>query len=311
MAVQSQAQSAGNGISNAFNSIGDKLKSIGGAMQSFGNEISGVGAKMSVVTAGVVAVLGASFAKAKQFIGTYESAMVVFTRKLQGGEQAAIDMYNSLVKIAKGSAYAQEHMVSAGQTLVAMGVNADKTKLYVQAATNAIAAFGGSGQDVEEMANLFGMISQKTNLYTMDVNRMVAQGIPAWDILATKYGTTTQAVKDMASKGLLPATESLDTITLALEESDEASEMFKYSVHGLAAELKGGTLTGTLDGLNTSFRTFALQLLDLDPRTESGRANIQKLNSVIQKFGVFLEKMGEKFAFVGEWIGTAFEKVAV
>ena len=297
-------------LAKGFTNIGKGMQNVGKNISQFGQGVVKVGKAASVVTAGVGTVLGAAFSKAKSFIGTYESAMTVFTRKLAGGKEAAGKLYDGLVKIAKGSAFAQEHMVSAGQTLVAMGLNADKTTKYVQAATDAIAGMGGSGAEVEEMATLFAKVSQQTNLYTQDIQQMVERGIPAWDILATKYGTTTDAVKDMASKGLLPASESLDTITDALEESDEASEMFKYSVHGLAAELKGGTLTGAIDGLNTSFRTFALRLLDLDPRTESGKKNIEKLNKAVSTFGKTLEKIGEKFGkVVGQDIVNGLDAV--
>lgn len=299
----SEAKSKLKGFSN----IGNGVSKFGTSLKQLGSKISSLGATASVVTAGVTAVLGASFNKAKSFIGTYESAMTVFTRKLKGGKQAGIEMYNSLVKIAKGSAYAQEHMVEAGKVLVAMGVSADDTKKYVQAATDAISGFGGTGTDVEHMAQMFAKISQQTNMYTVDLNTMVKAGIPAWDILATKYHTTTDKVKEMAKEGLLPATESLNTITDALEESDSSSEMFKYSVAGLAKELKSGTLTGTLDSLNTSFRSFSLSLLDLDPRTESGEKNIKKLNAAIAAFGKTLEKIGKKFSFVGKWAGDALE----
>ena len=292
---------------NLGSKAGDMVSDFGKTLTKIGGQISKIGATASVVTGAVTGVLAGAFAKAKSFIGTYESAMTVFTRKMEGGKESAEEMYNALVDIAKGSAYAQEHMVSAGQTLIAMGVSAEDTKNYIQSATNAISGFGGSGADVEAMAGLFAKISQQTNLYTRDIQSMVTQGIPAWDILATAYHTTTDEVKAMVSSGLIPAKKGLDTITGALNETNESSEMFKYSVAGLASELKSGTLTGTMDSLNTSFRTFSLRLLDLDPRTESGKENIKKLNEAISSFGKTLEKLGEKFGFVGDTISQGLE----
>lgn len=272
-----------------------------------GSNFISIGKKLSVVSAGVGTVLGLSFKKASSFIGTYESAMTVFERKLKGGKEAAEDLYDSLLTVAKGSSFAQENIVSAGQTLVAMGVDAKKTTKYVQIATNAIAGMGGSGAEIEQMAQLFGKMSQQTNLYTDDLNQMITAGIPAWDILATKYGKTTDEVKKMAKDGLLPASECLDTITGALTESNEASDMYQYSIDGLAKKLKDGTLTGTLDSLNTSFRNFSLSLLGLNPRTDEGKQNIETLNGAISKFGETLEKIGKKFSFVGDWISSGLE----
>lgn len=272
-----------------------------------GSNFISIGKKLSVVTAGVGTVLGLSFKKASSFIGTYESAMTVFERKLKGGKEAAEDLYDSLLTVAKGSSFAQENIVSAGQTLVAMGVDAKKTTKYVQIATNAIAGMGGSGAEIEQMAELFGKMSQQTNLYTGDLNQMITAGIPAWDILATKYGKTTDEVKKMASDGLLPASECLDIITGALTESNEASDMYQYSIDGLAKKLKEGTLTGTVDSLNTSFRNFSLSLLGLNPQTDEGKQNIETLNGAISKFGETLEKIGKKFSFVGDWISSGLE----
>lgn len=297
------------GMSDGMKKSGEAITNFGNGLTKAGSSVENLGKKLSVVTAAVGTVLGLAFNKAKSFIGTYESAMTVFERKLEGGKEAAEDLYQSLLTVAKGSSFAQEYLVSAGQTLVAMGVDAKKTTKYVQTATNAIAGMGGSGTEIQEMSELFGKISQQTNLYTQDIQQMVTRGIPAWDILATKYKTTTDAVKKMASDGLLPASECLDVITDALNESDQASEMYQYSIEGLAKKLKDGTLTGAIDSLNTSFRTFSLRLLDLDPTTESGKKNIERLNSAISKFGETIEKIGGKFSFVGDWISSGLEKI--
>ena len=300
----------GNNFSNTLNtSLGASLKNVGRAISNFGNKVTSVGQAASVVTAGVGAVLGGAFAKAKGYIATYESAMTTFRHSAQIGQEGAQKLYDSLLDVAQHSAYAQEHFLSAGQSLVAMGLSASDTTKYIQAITDTVAKMGGSGTQIEEMADLFGKLSLQTNLYTQDVNQMVTAGIPAWDILATHYHTTTDEVKKLAKQGLLPAKESLDIVTDALEETNTASEMFRYSAAGMAAELKSGTLTGTLDSLNTSFRTFALRLLDLDPRTESGKENIKKLNEAISTFGKTLEKVGEKFGFVGGWIKSGLEKI--
>ena len=300
----------GNNFSNTLNtSLGASLKNVGRAISNFGNKVSSVGRATSVVTAGVGALLGSAFSKAKSYIGTYESAMATFRHSAQIGQQGAQALYDSLLGVAKNSAYAREHFLSAGQSLVAMGLSADDTTKYIQAITDVTAKMGGTGQNIEEMADLFGKLSMQTNLYTMDIQQMVTAGIPAWDILAAHYGTTTDAVKDMASKGLIPAKESLDLITDALEETNSASEMFKFSAAGMAKELKEGTLTGTLDALNTSFREFSLTLLGLDPQTDQGVENIKNLNKAISTFGETLKDIAKKFSFVGDWIQIGISNI--
>lgn len=298
-----------NIIDNSLPSGNKVLSGLADGFKSIGNLATSAGKICSTVTTAVSGVFTVAAAKAKSFIGTYESAMAVFERKLDGGKEAASQLYNALLTIAKGSSFAQENLVSAGQTLVAMGIDADKTSKYVQIATNAVAGMGGAGSDIEALTEVFGKMSMQTNVYTDDLNQLVMKGIPVFDILATKYGKTKDSVKDMASKGLLPASETLDTLTEALNCTDEASKYFEYSIAGMAQNLKTGTLTGALDGINSSFRTFALNLLDLDPRTESGQANIQKLQDVVGAFGAILEDIGTKFGFVGDWIREFLDKL--
>lgn len=307
--AESKMNSLSSIFSSGFSSMGGALKNIGSSISAFGKNVTRVGQAASVVTAGVGAVLGSAFVKAKDYIGTYESAMATFKHSAQVGEQGAQALFDALLNVAQHSAYAREHFFAAGQALVAMGLDANKTTKYVQAITDTVAKMGGSGQQIEEMADLFGKLSLQTNLYTQDINQMVTAGIPAWDILATHYHTTTDEVKKMAKQGLIPAAESLDIITDAIEETNEASEMFRFSAAGMANELKQGTLTGALDSLNSSFRAFAVSILDLDPATDSGKENIRTLNKAILTFGETLKVVGTKFGFVGDWIKAGLEQI--
>lgn len=297
------------GMSDGMKKSGESIANFGEGLKKAGSSVESVGKKLSIVTTAVGTVLGLAFKKSTDYIKTYESVMSTFKNSAQIGEQGAKDLYNSILTVAKNSSFAREHIMNASQSLVAMGTDAKKTTKYVQSITNAIAKMGKSGTEIEEMAEMFGTISLQTNIYTNDLNRLAKAGIPALDILATHYKTTKDEVKKMASDGLLPASESLDILTDALETTDEASEMFQYSVVGMAKKLKEGTLTGTLDSLNTSLRTFSLRLLHLDPDVAGGQENIERLNRAISKFGETLEKVGEKFGFVGDWISSGLENV--
>ena len=89
--------SAKSNLQSAFSNMGNNISNLGNKFTQIGSTMTSLGSAASAVTAGVTAVLGASFNKAKSFIQTYESAMTVFTRKLEGGKEAGIEMYNSLV----------------------------------------------------------------------------------------------------------------------------------------------------------------------------------------------------------------------
>lgn len=295
----------GQGMSN----LGKGLVNIGNRVTQFGKGVVSVGKTASIVTAGVGTVLGMAFNKAKSYIATYESAMTTFSHSAQIGEEGAQALYDALLNVAQRSAYAREVFFSAGQALVSMGLDANDTTKYVQAFTDITAKMGKPASNIEELADLFGKLSMQTNLYTRDIQQMVTAGIPAWNILATHYHKTTDEVKKMASDGLIPAKESLDVVTDALEETNKESEMFQYSAAGMANALKQGTLTGALDSLDSSFRNFSTTLLGLDPATDEGKQNIASLNKTILAFGETMKSVGKKFSFIGDWIRTGLQNI--
>lgn len=289
-------------INNALPGASKTLSSFANGFNKIGGLATSAGKACSTVTASVTGIFTAATLKAKNFITTYEGAINLFKKKL--GETGANEMYDSLLKIAKASTFAQESIVSAGQTMVAMGIDGKKTAKYMQLVTDAVAGMGGSGSDIESLAQAIGKMSNQVTLHTDDLNQLATQGLPVWDVLAKKYNKTKEEVQDMASSGLLPAAETLDYLTDALEGNIDGFE--QWSVAGNALSQKGGTLKGAIDGLNSSIRSFGLNLLGMN--INKGQvANYQKLISVVNLVGKTIENVGSKFSFVGDWIGSALD----
>lgn len=290
-------------INSALPSASKTLSTFANGFNKIGSLATSAGKTCSTVTAGITGVFTIASAKAKNFITVYEGAINLFKKKL--GETGANEMYESLLKIAKASTFAQESIVSAGQTMVAMGIDGQKTAKYMQLVTDAVAGMGGSGSDIESLAQAIGKMSNQVTLHTDDLNQLATQGLPVWDVLAKKYNTTKEAVQDMASSGLLPATETLDYLTDALEGNIDGFE--QWSVAGNALSQKGGTLKGALDGLNSSIRSFGLNLLGMN--INKGQiSNYEKLIEVVNLFGKTIENIGSKFSFVSDWIGSGLSK---
>lgn len=290
-------------INNVLPSASSTLSSFANGFSKLGSLATSAGKACSTVTAVISGVFTLAVGKAKNFITTYEGAINLFKKKL--GDTGAKEMYDSLLSIAKASTFAQESIVSAAQTMVAMGIDGKKTAKYMQLVTDAVAGMGGSGADIESLATAIGKMSNQVTLHTDDLNQLATQGLPVWDVLAKKYGKTKEAVQDMASKGLIPATETLDFITEALEGNIKGFE--QWSVSGNALSQKGGTLKGALDGLNSSIRSFGLNLLGMNINKEQV-GNYQKLIEVVNLFGKTIENIGSKFSFVSDWIGIGLDK---
>ena len=301
--LESGLKSLKSSINNAIPSATSSLSTLSSAFTKLGNLATSAGKVCSTVTTAIAGVFTAAASKATDFIETYESAMVVFEKKL--GETGADEMYETLLNIAKASTYAQEYLVSAGQTLVAMGLDANQTAQYLQIATDACAGMGKSGEDLESLAETLGLMSMQTTLYTDDLNQLLTNGIPVYDILATKYNTSTSAIKEMAAAGEITS-EDFEYLMDVLSGTVEGME--EFSLSGTAAALKSGTLTGAIDSLGSSFRSFALDILGVN--INAGQTeNYEKAISVISKLGETISNIGDKFSFLGDWAGSALDTI--
>ena len=127
------------------------VASIGKMVSGVGSRVAGLGKAFTPVTAAVVGVGAAAGKTAIDFTKLYESTMVVF-EKMLGGKQAADELYSSLLSIAKASTFSQEAFLTAGKKLVGMGIDAQSTTKYMQAITDAVAGFGGTSENLTNVA---------------------------------------------------------------------------------------------------------------------------------------------------------------
>lgn len=171
------------------------VASIGKMVSGVGSRVAGLGKAFTPVTAAVVGVGATAGKTAIDFTKLYESTMVVF-EKMLGGKQAADELYSSLLSIAKASTFSQEAFLTAGKKLVGMGIDAQSTTKYMQAITDAVAGFGGTSENLTNVAENFAKISTAGKLSMEDVNMLSDNGIQALKILGNQYGKTTDEIRN-------------------------------------------------------------------------------------------------------------------
>lgn len=291
----------------AVNSIASTTAS---RLNSIGDGFTKVGKAVTVgVTAPLTAVGALALKTAVDFTKLYESTMITFESML-GGSKAAQQLYNSLLDTAKASTYSQETFLTAAKKLVGMGLSADQTSSYLQAATDAVAAFGGSADSILAVSDIFAKVSTAGRIYMDDVNSLANNGINALQILANQYNVTTDEMRAMISDGAVPAKEGLDKLTQGIEKGTQGAAGYTQAMEGMAAKLKGGTLTGALDGINTAIRSFALALIGINPtlkETDAGYAEsqrrIEQLTASIVTISEIIPLLAQVFSGVTAAIG--------
>ena len=258
------------------------ISQIGNMVKGAGETVSKLGSAFVPVTAAVTGVGAAAVKTTIDFTKLYESTMVVF-EKMLGGKEAANELYSSLLDIAKASTFSQEAFLTAGKKLVGMGVDAQSTTKYMQAITDAVAGFGGTSENLTNVAENFAKISTAGRISMEDVNMLSDNGIQALKILGNQYGVTADEMRDMISSGAVPAKEAMDLLADGIENGTDGVNGMTAAMSGMAQSMKGGTLTGALDSLNTGFRNFALNLTGINPTLRETDAGYEESSQRLQQ----------------------------
>ncbi len=251
-----KAKSAASSMSSVFSSIGKTLGSVGKTFSSVGKSIS------KTVTAPVVA-LGASTAKtAISFLSLKEGANTAFT-VLLGSADKAKSMLDDLYTFAKTTPFSYDTYLTAGKTLAAMGIEAEKVIPYLDGITNAAIATGVGQDGVDSLSKALGRMSSSGKVTLETLNVLTYSGVPAIKILANQYKVTTEEILDMISKGEILSDEALPKLIDGMNNGTDGAAGLTAAYGGLAKEMKG-TLSGAMDSLHSAFRNAAIDMWDAE-----------------------------------------------
>lgn len=300
-------------MNKGIQSISSGMNSVGGMVKSTGTAISTLGKAFSPVTLAVTGLTGAAVKTTVSFTKLYESTMVVF-EKMLGGKKAAGDLYDSLLSIAKASTFSQEAFLQAGKGMVGMGVDAQSTTKYMQAITDAVAGFGGTSENLTNVATAFSKISTSGKMSGEDINRLSDNGIQALKILGNSYGKTTDEMRKMISEGTVPAKDALDILSNGIENGTDGVNGMTAAMAGMSLAMKGKTLTGALDSLNSGFRAFALNLIGINPTLkenaegyEESQKRLSQLTAIVSTIAGLLPKLSPLFQGITDALGKLLD----
>lgn len=185
-------------------------------------------------------------------------------------------------QLAIHSPFTQEGVAEAFKMAMAYGFNVDESKRLTQAMLDFSAATGNTEFAMERIARALGQISAAGKLTAQDINQLVAVGVPVNQILAEHFETTTQGIMDMREKGLIPAEEAIEAITVWMETNFAgAADRMTTTWAGLIGtltDLKQMGLreyfTGVLDALQPLVVQFTewFQVVGMEKLGEWGKA---------------------------------------
>ncbi len=217
--------------------------------------------RVAAVGAAVLATLGISrlikntIALGVSYNTLEQSSRAAFTTLL-GTAEAAAEMQKSIREFAMTSPFPRQAFIQGSQQLLAFGVQAEKIVPILDAVQDAVAAAGGSSQQLQDVIFVMAQISAAGKITGQDLIQFGQRGINAAELIGSQMGKTGAQIKADITAGVLGADEALDALTKGM------SQRF-----GGAAENVKKTWVGATDRIRGAFRDLASALVSpfVDP----------------------------------------------
>jgi tape measure domain-containing protein len=247
----------GNALKPALQSVGNAASTIGQTIRSkIGAGIQAIATTTAAVTGAVATATAGIVAQGVSYNVLMQKSRAAFTTVL-GSAAAADKMLNSIQRFASTSPFPRQVFIEATQQMLGFGFAAEDVIPTLGAVQDAVAATGGSSEDITSIVNALSQV-QASGKFTGDaLMQLSGKGINAAEIIGKQMGKTGAQIKDEISKGALGADEGITALTKGMSE--------KFG--GAAANLKG-TWVGATDSIKGATRDLGSALVApfIDPK---------------------------------------------
>src|SRR5665648_302567 len=196
---------------------------------------------------------------------------------LLGSAEAANAQMDKLDVFARTSPFAKQVFITAQQQMLGFGIEARKVIPYLDAIQNAVAAMGGSNDDVAELTRIMAQISASSKITAVDLMQFGRRGIDAATIIGSQMGKTGAQIREDITAGTLDAQVALDALAAGMQDR-----------YGGAAENVKNTFTGAVDRIKAAWRDFSGMLAEPLVGAEGGGVFIGLLNDTADVLRAFM-----------------------
>jgi tape measure domain-containing protein len=236
-----------NRAKGALAGSGEQAGKLGSALKTTAQTAAVMTTAITAATAGWVTSLfraGASYNTLQQ---TSRAAL----KTILGGTQAANDQMAKMDDFARSSPFSKGTFLQAQQQMLGFGIEAKKVIPYLQSIQDAVAATGGSNQQIADLTLIMSQISAAGKITGQDLLQFGQRGVNAAQLIGDQMGLTGAQVKDKITNGALDAGKALDALAAGMEKT--------YG--GAAAGVKA-TWTGTVDRIKAANRDIGAALAE-------------------------------------------------
>ncbi|MDO5534112.1 MAG: tape measure protein [Propionibacteriaceae bacterium] len=259
--TSAKAKTGLSGLAQSARDNRDAWSTTGGALTAYGAAVTGLGV--------VVAKTGIEY-------NTLRQRSVAALTTLTGSAQAANAQMDKLDDFASNSPFSRSVFIEAQQQLIGFGMEAERVVPTLDAIQNAVAATGGSNQDIAELVRIIAQVGAAGKITATDLMQFGQRGVDAATLIGSQMGMTGAQIREEITKGTLGADEAVAALVAGMDQR----------FGGAAANVKG-TMLGALDRVKAAFRDISASAMSLfvDP-TGGGLAvdGLNKLADVLRRF---------------------------
>jgi len=172
-------------------------------------------------------------------------------KTLVGGTEQANAQMDKLDAFAKTSPFSKAVFITAQQQLIGFGMEAKKVIPTLDAMQDAVAATGGSSQQLGDLVFILAQIQAAGKITGQDLLQFGQRGVNAAELIGSQMGLTGAQIKKEISEGTLDAGKAIDALTAGM----------KQKFGGAAANVKG-TFSGTVDRIQAASRDIGAALAE-------------------------------------------------
>src|SRR5690606_5738530 len=211
-------------------------------------EWSQVGGMLTAAGASTTGLMSSVQATGVSYNTLRQQSLAALT-SLTGSAQDAVAQMDKLDEFASSSPFARDVFIQAQQQMLGFGIEAQKVIPYLDAIQNAVAATGGSNQDISELSRIMSQISASAKITATDLREFGNRGIDAATIIGSQMGMTGAQIRESLTAGTLDAGQALDALAAGMSERFDG-----------AADNVKNTFTGAIDRVKAAWRDFAADL---------------------------------------------------
>ena len=212
---------------------------------------------------------------------------------LLGSAEAANAQMDKLDDFARNSPFAKQVFITAQQQMLGFGVAAEDVIPALDSIQNAVAAMGGSNDQIAAISEILSRIKSEGRLSGDALQRLGYYGIDAAALIGDEMGKTSAEIRDMAAKpGGIPVDQIWDPLVNGMNTK-----------FGGAADNVKQTFLGAVDRVKAAWRDLSSELASGLVNPNGGGALVDWLNSMADAMRGFQNAPGWVKATTGGLVG--------